>query len=156
MGIVMWADTASIPSLRQALNVSRPFMKLNYNSEKYEFWTSMKSTNFERKLENETAFDGIVKIYSLKSNDTKLNTLFDGKYFGDFIFLSDTGIFLRMFKSKTSWPNTKLIHIDLDNYSLDEVIDTSSSWNIWTANDLGYGKFTINISPTEKVEYSTY
>jgi hypothetical protein len=131
-------------------------MKLNYDSEKYEFWTSLKSINFERKLENETAFDGVVKIYSLKSNDNKLNTLLNSKYFGEFIFPSDTGIFLRMFKSKSSWPHTKLIHIELGNYSLDEVIDTNSSWDIWTGNDLGYGKFTINISPTEKVEYSTY
>jgi len=131
-------------------------MKLNYNSEKYKFWISLKLINFERKLENETAFDGIIKIYSLKSNDTKLNALFDGKYFGDFIFLSDTGIFLRMFKSKTSWPNTALIHIDLNNYFFDAVINTRSSWNIWTGNDLGYGRFAINISPTEIVKYSTF
>jgi hypothetical protein len=131
-------------------------MKLNYTSEKYEFWVVLMSTNFERKLENETAFDGVVKIYSLTSNNSKLNRLLDGKLFGDFIFPSDKGIFLRTFKNKSSWPNTKLIHIDLDNYSLDEIIDTNSSWNLWTGNNLGYGKFAINISPTEKIEYTTY
>ena len=131
-------------------------MKLNYTSEKYEFWTALMSTNFERKLENETAFDGIVKIYSLTSNNSKLNRLLDGKLFAEFIFPSDTGIFLRTFKNKSSWPNTKLIHIDLDNYSLDEIIDTNSSWNLWTGNNLGYGKFAINISPTKIIEYTTY
>jgi len=131
-------------------------MKLNYTSDKYEFWVALMSTNFERKLENETAFDGIVKIYSLTSNNSKLNQLLVGKLFGDFIFPSDTGIFLRTFKNKSSWPNTKLIHIDLDNYSLDEIIDTNSSWNVWTGNNLGYGKFSINISPTEAIEYTTY
>jgi hypothetical protein len=113
-------------------------------------------TNFERKLENETAFDGVVKIYSLISNNKELNILLEGKLFGDFIFPSDTGIFLRMFKSKTSWPNTKLIHVNLDKYSFDEIIDTNSSWNLWTGNNLGYGNFSINISPTEVVEYTTY
>ena len=93
--------------------------------------------NFERKLENETAFDGVVKIYSLTSDNRKLNKLLDGKLFGDFIFPSDTGIFLRMFKSKSSWPNTKLIHIDINNYAFTEIIDTKSSWNLWTGNNLG-------------------
>ena len=131
-------------------------MNLNYSSEKYEFWVTLLLTNFERKLENETAFDGIVKIYSLRSNNKELNTLLNGKLFGDFIFPSDTGIFLRMFKSKSSWPNTKLIHINLDNDSFDEIIDTNSSWNVWTGNSLGYGKFAINISPTKTIEYTTY
>ena len=79
----------------------------------------------------------------------------DGKLFGDFIFPSDIGIFLRMFKSKSSWPNTKLIHINLDNYTIDEIKDTNSSWSLWTGNNLGYGKFAINISPTEAIEYTT-
>jgi hypothetical protein len=131
------------------------FMKLNYTSEKFEFWITLMSTNFKRKLENETAFDGVVKIYSLTSDKTELNKVLDGKLFGDFIFSSDTGIFLRMFKSKSSWPNTKLIHISFDNFFVDEIIDTKSSWNLWTGNNLGYGKFTINISPTEIIEYTT-
>ncbi len=131
-------------------------MKLNYTSEKYEFWVTLMLTNFERKLENETAFDGVVKIYSLTSNNGKLNKLLDGKLFGDFIFPSDIGIFLRTFKSKSSWLNTKLIHIDIENYSVDEIIDTNSSWNLWTGEKLGYGKYAINISPTKKIEYTTY
>jgi hypothetical protein len=47
----------------------------------------------ERKLENETAFDGIVKIYSLKSNISELNKLLLNKYFGDFIHYSESGVF---------------------------------------------------------------
>ena len=145
-----------MPHLHKALSLADIFMKLNYSTEKYEFWETLKFTNFERKLENETAFDGIIKIYSLTSNNKELNKLLDGKLFGDFIFPSDTGIFLRMFKSKSSWPNTKLVHIDLDNYSIDEITDTNSSWNLWTGNNLGYGKFAINISPTKTIEYTTY
>ena len=131
-------------------------MKLNYTLEKYEFWVELMSTNFERKLQNETAFDGVVKIYSLTTNNHKLNSLLDGKLFGDFIYPSDKGIFLRIFKNKTSWPNTQLVHIDLDNYFLDEIIDTNSTWNLWSGNNLGFGRFEIYISPTEKIEYTTY
>ncbi|HLO38321.1 MAG TPA: hypothetical protein VK173_07525 [Lacibacter sp.] len=131
-------------------------MKLNYSSEKYEFWVTLMLTDFERKLENETAFDGVVKIYSVTSNSEQLNNLLDGKLFGDFIFPSDTGIFLRMFKSKSSWPCTKLIHIDLGSYLIDEIKETNSSWDVWTGDSLGYGKFAINISPKEVIEYTTY
>ena len=131
-------------------------MKPNYSSEKYKFWVALMMTNFERKLENETAFDGVIKIYSVTSNNQELNKLLNGKLFGDFIFPSDTGIFLRMIESKSSWPHTKLIHIDLENYSFDEIKKTNSSWDAWTVNSLGYGKFIINISPTEAVEYTTY
>ena len=128
-------------------------MKFNYASENYKFWITLKFINFKRKLENETAFDGIVKIYRLSTSDTKLNVLLTDKLFGDFVFPSDKGIFLRMFLSKSSWPNTKLVHIDLDNYTFYEIIETNSSWNLWTGNNLGYGKYSINISPTEKIEY---
>ncbi len=39
-----------------AIQLSRHFMKLNYTSEEYGFLVTLMSTNFERKLENETAF----------------------------------------------------------------------------------------------------
>jgi hypothetical protein len=128
-------------------------MKLNYDSEKYEPWTSLDTTFLSRKLVYETAFDGIVKIYFLKSNDSKVNLKLDGKYFGDFIHHANCGIFLRMFENKTSWPKTSLVYIDFAEYYLDEISVTKSSWNVWKGNDLGYGKHLIEISPTETVEY---
>jgi hypothetical protein len=48
----------------------------------------------ERKLENETAFDGIVKIYSLKSNISELNKLLLNKYFGD-LFITQKAEFFK-------------------------------------------------------------
>ena len=59
-------------------------------------------TNFERKLENETAFDGVVKIYSLKSNNNELNKLLNGKLFGDFIFPSKIGEYYRLIDNRKS------------------------------------------------------
>ncbi len=50
-------------------------MKPNYQFEDYNYWSENNLIQLERKLENETAFDGIVKIYSLKSNISELNKL---------------------------------------------------------------------------------
>ena len=96
-------------------------MKSNYNFEKYINWKQLNSIEIERKLENETEFDGIVKIFSLKSNKNKLNEIFKNKYFGDFFFESKKRNFLRIFENKNSWPNTSLIHINLINNKLTEI-----------------------------------
>ena len=128
-------------------------MTSDYKSEIYKPWVTLTLVTLERKLENETAFDGIVKIYSLRSNSQKVNNLLENKVFGDFIHPSNTGAFLRMFINKASWPKTKLIYIDFNTPSLKEIKETNSSWNIWMGVDLGYGKHSIEISPTEKIEY---
>jgi hypothetical protein len=128
-------------------------MKLNYVFEKFINWKQIDSIELERKLENETAFDGIVKIYSLKSNRNELNEILKNKYFGDFFFESQNGIFLRMFDNKNSWPNTTLIYINLNNSKLTEIKKTNSSWNDWFGKDLGNGNYSIEIQPTEKIEF---
>jgi len=77
------------------------------------------------------------------------------KYFGDFIHYSENGIFLRMFENKNSWPKTSLIYINFKNYKLIEIKKTNSSWNVWSAIDLGNQKHSIEIKPTEKIEFET-
>jgi hypothetical protein len=126
-------------------------MNSNYKSEIYRPWLSINLVKLERKLVNETAFDGIVKIYALRCHDQKINELLEDKYFGDFIHPSNTGIFLRMFISKNSWPITKLIYIDFETASFKELQKTNSSWNVWTGTDLGNDKHSIEISPSEKI-----
>jgi hypothetical protein len=128
-------------------------MLLDYKSKKYHPWVNLALVKLERKLQYETAFDGIVKIYSVRSYNDKVNLLFENKFFGDFIHSSNTGAFFRMFINKKSWPMTVLIYIDFDIPSLTEIKKTSSTWNVWTGADLGYGKHSIKISPTEKIEY---
>jgi len=59
-------------------------MQFNYRSEKYNTFTEINGVTFKRKLENETAFDGIVKIYSIETSSDKLNQLLKGKFFGNF------------------------------------------------------------------------
>jgi len=130
-------------------------MQFNYTSEKYNSFTEIHGITFKRKLENETAFDGIVKVYSIETSSSKLNQLLKGKFFGYFFYSSGTGIFLRMFDGKESWPNANLIFIDLENIILEKIKKTSSSWNVWTANDLGDGKYSIDISPNQSIEYHT-
>jgi|GEM_PF-3559514 len=130
-------------------------MKLNYTSEKYNIWKEINSVTFEKKLENETAFDGIVKIYSLKTNVENINQKLKGKFFGEFIFSSEKGVFLRMFENKNSWPKTTLIYVDFINFTVIEINRNNSSWNVWKGKDLGKGKYSIEISPTESIEFQT-
>ncbi|NRF37612.1 hypothetical protein [Pedobacter foliorum] len=130
-------------------------MQLNYESEKYQPFTEINGITFKRKLENETAFDGIVKIYSIETSSSKLNQLLMGKFFGSFFFSSGKGIFLRMFDGKDSWPNTNLIFINLEDIVLEKIKKTRSSWDVWMANDLGDGKYSIDISPDQSIEYQT-
>jgi hypothetical protein len=130
-------------------------MKLNYTSEKYNFWKKINSVTFEKKLENETAFDGIVKIYSLKTNVESINQKLEGKFFGEFIYTTEKGIFLRMFNNKDSWPKTTLIYIDFINLKITEINRNNSSWNVWKGKDLENGKYSIEISPTESIEFQT-
>ena len=128
-------------------------MKLNYKTEQYTEWTKAGLITLERKLESETAFDGVVKIYSLKTNNPNLNSNLAEKYFADFIHHAKNGIFLRMFKSKNSWPKTRLIYIDFENYELIIIKKTSSSYTFWKSTDLGNEKHTFEIKPHEKIEY---
>ena len=128
-------------------------MKLSNKSEKFTEWSQAGQLTFERKLEYETAFDGIIKIYSLKTNNSTLNSTLDGNFFGDFIHYSDNGVFLRLFKNKLSWPKTRLVYIDFDNYEIKVVKKTSSSYSQWNSTDLGNGKHVFYIKPTEKIEY---
>jgi len=129
-------------------------VKLNYDLETYISWITIdNSIIIERRLANETAFDGIVKIYSLKSNNSFLNKAFEDKYFGEFIHIANTGFFLRMFKNKTSWPVADLVYVDYASQYFENIKETNSSWNVWYGQDLGKGKHIIEISPKEKIEY---
>jgi hypothetical protein len=128
-------------------------MQQSYFLEQYQFWTKVNSITFERKLENETAFDGVVKIYSLKTNVASLSDKLKGHFFGEFNFPTENGIFLRMFANKDSWPKTTLIHIDLINSMITEINTNNSSWLVWTGKHLADEKYSIEISPSESLEY---
>jgi hypothetical protein len=129
-------------------------MLFDYRFEQYHNWKENHNISFQRKLENETAFDGIIKIYSLKTNSGQLNELLENKFFGDFYYAAQTGVYLRMFDNKDSWPNTTLVFIDLRKITFAEILKTKSSWNIWTVNDLGNNKYSVAISPTESIEHT--
>ena len=130
-------------------------MKTDYKSEHYNLFEEINFISFEKKLENETAFDGIVKIYSLKTNNETVNRNLKGKFFGDFFFKTENGVFLRMFENKDSWPKSTLIFLNLNSFDVKLINQNKSSWNIWNGKDLGNGKYSIEISPTENVEFQT-
>jgi hypothetical protein len=50
-------------------------MIFNFIRKDFEEWENFKGTTFSRRLEFETAFDGIVKVYSLQTDDDKINKL---------------------------------------------------------------------------------
>jgi len=102
-------------------------MIFDYRSEQYHYWKENQNTSFQRKLENETAFDGIVKIYSLRTNSKELDQILENKFFGDFYYPTEKGVFLRMFRDKESWPNTTLVFIDLKRITMKELLKTDSS-----------------------------
>lgn len=128
-------------------------MKINYSSENYKYWLKTSSYTFERKLEYETAFDGIVKIYKLRSNDIEVDNLLNDVFFGDFYYETESGIFLRLFNRRNSWPTTTLVYLDLVNLILLKINKNNSSWNVWTVADLGNNKYSISISPNDTIEY---
>ena len=130
-------------------------MIFDYTFEKYNSWQQHNNITFQRKLENETAFDGIVKIYSVKTNSEKINKLLEKKFYGNFFHPTKSGVFLREFGNKHSWPITTLVFIDLIKFTSATILKTRSSWNVWTARNLGDEKYSIAISPVENIEYQT-
>ena len=49
----------------------------------------------------------------------------------------------------------RLIVIDFINLKITEINRNNSSWNVWKGKDLENGKYSIEISPTESIEFQT-
>lgn len=125
----------------------------DYSREKYSEWEIINSLIISRKLENETCFDGIVKIYSLRTNRKELNKVLENNYFGSFIHIANGEIFLRMFKTKNSWPNTILVKLNLISCEIEIIRKTNSSWESWKAEYLETGEHKFELQPAEIINY---
>ena len=128
-------------------------MIFNYDKEIFQEWDVFNGIKFYRKLEYETAFDGIVKIYSLKTDNSQINKLLDGLFFHRFVYPTKSGLLLRQFKAKKSWPRTRLVILNFSTIDLSIITKTKSSYDTWTVNELGADKYLIRMSPNNKVEY---
>ena len=128
-------------------------MIFNFTRKDFEEWENFKGTTFLRRLEFETAFDGIVKVYSLQTDDDKINKLLKGLFFHRFAFQTQSGVLLRQFHDKKSWPKTKLVHLNLDSHNLKVIKETNSSYDTWTVDYLGEDKLLVRLSPNEQIEY---
>ena len=126
----------------------------NYAKETYKDWLTVHGIRFLRKLENETAFDGIVKIYSIKSDNDEINKIINGLFFGKLGEPTDSGILLRLFKNKHSWPTTSLTHLNIRDGELTLIKESKSSYDTWTIIDKGHGQFQIRLSPTDTIEFT--
>lgn len=123
----------------------------DYTQERYNEWLATKGITFKRKLENETAFDGLVKIYSIKTDNININKALDGLYFGDLGVQTGSGILLRKFASKNSWPHTVLSHLNMVTGELKAIKESESSYLEWPVSSLDNGRYEIKLSPSETV-----
>ena len=101
---------------------------------------------------HETAFDGIVKIFSLRSDNEEINKLLSGKLFHRFAYQTESGVLLRQFKTKKSWPKTRLVFIDFVKKNFVMIAKTNSSYDSWTVkydNDF----YKIFVAPGKYLEF---
>ena len=129
-------------------------MLSNYKNEIYKDWLTVHGIKFKRKLENETAFDGIVKIYSISSDNENINKTIQGLFFGKLAEPTESGILLRAFINKNSWPKTCLTHLNMTDNKLIFIKESKSSYDTWTVTKIGIRKYQIQLSPTETVDYT--
>jgi len=118
---------------------------------KFVKWFDSKNLIFERKIIYSTGFDLMIKLFEIKSNDTEINELLANKYFGDFYFLTSNGIFLRKFKSKGSWPKTRLVYLDLLNLKMFDKLKTRSSYLDWTIKSINNNTYEIDTKKEKRI-----
>jgi len=114
-------------------------------------WFVVNDLVFERKLIHSTGFDLLVKIFAIKTNNEKLNEILEGKYFGDFYYLTNQGIFLRKFKYKRSWPTTRLVHLDFEKNLVIEKLKTRSNHLDWTIKSIDDKTFEIDTKKEQRI-----
>ena len=117
----------------------------------YVNWFSINDLVFERKLVCSTGFDLLIKIFEVKTNYENLNEILAGKYFGNFYFITNQGVFLRKFKSKRSWPTTRLAYLDIKENILVEKFKTKSSYLDWTVKPIDNLTFEIDTQKEKKI-----
>jgi hypothetical protein len=130
-------------------------MRFDDSKEIFQLWGEYNEIILFRKLEYETAFDGTIKVYSVQTNNERINKVISGLYFHDFIFQTKNGFLLRQFKSKRSWPKTKLVHLKLDTADIQLIKKTNSTYDIWTVKELKKDNYLISISPDEYIKFES-
>lgn len=128
-------------------------MMIDYTKEPFCEWFQVAGITFFRKLENETAFDGVVKIYSLKTDRDEINQKLKGLFFHDFWHTTSSGVLLRQYNNINSWPKTKLVHLNWQTRKLQLIQKTNSSYNVWPVVELPDGALEVEITPDEKVVF---
>lgn len=113
---------------------------------------SYHGVNFDRKLVDETAFDGIVKIYSVTTDNENINNQIRSKFFHGFVYPTKRGLLMRMYDYQNSWPYTNLIHIEIPSGKIEIIKKTNSSYDTWTVDE-NEPEIIVNISPKEKVSF---
>jgi hypothetical protein len=124
----------------------------NYSIVKDNEWTSCGSVNgqvIERNIIAETGFDDIIKFYRLRTTDKQIDRLLAGKVFGEFIYETNYGLFLRQFNNPGDWPTSYLVFIDKSDNSYRKLKKSKSSWLIWTYEYINDKDFNIITEPAD-------
>jgi hypothetical protein len=114
-------------------------------------WFAYNDLLFKRKLVYSTGFDLKIKIFEIESNNVKVNELLADKYFGDFYYQTNTGIFLRKLRSKRSWPRTRLVYLDLFKVELIDKLKTRSSYLDWTVKSIDDMTYEIDTKREKRI-----
>ena len=128
--------------------------KNNYTEVSNSKWTDLypfpvTGHKIERKLVAETGFDNCIKFYHFKTADKEIDYLLKEKYFGEFHYETEYGIFLRQFKTPDEWPISHLVFIDKSDNSFRQLIKVNSSWTDWVYEHTNNEEFNIITEPAK-------
>lgn len=112
-------------------------------AKEWQWWFTAGSLTFYRKLVHEMGFDGLIKIFAIKTDEDETNKQLEGKLFLDFYHPVDRGIFLRRISTPSEWPNTSLVFLDYSGNEIKELIRSNSSFLAWPVKTKNDTEFTL-------------
>jgi hypothetical protein len=98
---------------------------------------------FERKLVHMMGFDGKIRLFEIRTNDTGLDALLNGRLFLDFYVENKDLVFLRQIRAPEDWPQTTLMYLDLTKRKLSEVLRSDSTLLNWAIDRQTDSEFTL-------------
>jgi hypothetical protein len=137
-------------SIFTLLGLSKNYTDITDSNWESSYWYSVNGQPIERKIIAEIGFDGFIKFYNLRTTDNAINELIKNKIFGEFIYETDYGLFLRQFDSPSQWPTSYLVFIDKADKTISKIKKVKSSWTVWKTELINDRDFNIITEPADK------
>jgi hypothetical protein len=109
----------------------------------WEPWFQIGARFFERKLVHMMGFDGNIRLFEIRTKEPGLDALLNGRLFLDFYLDIKDQVFLRQIRAPEDWPQTSLMHLDLAQRKLREVLRSDSTLVNWTVDRRTDSEFTL-------------